>query len=105
MGCHFLTSAKRSGCMILVVSWHSKALISLALDSIGFLDLVDEIYDRDELEKKGTETRCKAIVMQEVLANLGIHGNRAVFADTSKEQLENMPCAKHLVEGKNGMAR
>merc|ERR1719424_112508 len=101
----FLTAVKKEGCCLLVVSWHSKALISRSLDAIGLLGFIDQIYDKEDLEKKGSpKQNCsKALVMQEILSRLGIGGQRAVFVDSVKAQLDTVPCSRYFVESQHGL--
>lgn len=122
----FLATVKRELCCVLVVSWNSKAFIQMALEALGLLQFVDNIHDGDVLRSKVAQQqllyqsagancasvaaeqdrlKSKPLIMQDVLDHLGVHGARAVFVDSTAEQLERMPCARYHVQGENGLTQ
>mmetsp|Transcript_127753 Transcript_127753/g.238806 ORF Transcript_127753/g.238806 Transcript_127753/m.238806 type:complete len:196 (+) Transcript_127753:47-634(+) len=102
----FMRLLRNRGVQIIIISWNASSIIKSALEAVGLLSFIDHIYDRSLLEQKGDRERSKALVMQEIILRLGGPASvRAVFVDSNAAQLSTIPCAKHCVEGKQGMTQ
>mmetsp|Transcript_104813 Transcript_104813/g.224015 ORF Transcript_104813/g.224015 Transcript_104813/m.224015 type:complete len:218 (+) Transcript_104813:152-805(+) len=99
----FLMAVKHKDCFVVVVSWKSRKIITRALEAIGLLALVDAIYDEKALKVKGPWDSAKASLVKELLAQLDIKDDRAVFMDGDIGSSQGMPCARLCAESKKGM--